>query len=906
MSHMTAISLVLALLLGGREAQKPPASKPATDIPAFTNLAAATRYADYVRGRRAWETAWMTNAYGRVGQQNPAWDAQVLTAIVAYAEQINPISYPSSAANRRRLITASRQAYARGCRDPFLLLVRGDALLLDGQVKASQAMIGESVGNLATSAYPRTLSFLANRHLAQIALQMYRASATQRAIQALVEAANDDIYQPAQQGYFADLPEFAWDNVGNWGLFAGPIARQTFRDPWIEDYLNGIHHGYVFAMENRRYNPAAPREGGIDPETMHHWLKATVALGRAHRLRPDWPHAATAMIRLATIKPEPPDTAAVWFDRAISRCADWPAAYTAIANPPGCTPLFEKAENTERLVRACMDTHHATRDTAPAFLYALHMHRRWGVPPLDRLLKSPANWRATREALRANVANAALDDAERANNRELLIAAAWRAGDFDEAARASGGATTPVGYAVASQFHLDWREVNGLLEVAQARFGAPLQLALTNFLMSGCSDALPPLIAAASNAALSPLARSGLRVLLEGEPLRGGHPVAADQVRFMVEEGRREWVWREWQQVVQIKKVEDPALRAVVAEALGPVAMAAAGLPALDDHQTLDPGTLSNAMAQVRAQLADVTGETPLDAAGIQLAELRWWLYGDTRDSGAPADQEIGKRLATTEVMARYAAIKQPGAFLDLLLEQGDRFWNLRISFIGHSVKNRYLWRQLQLAQQVDTELALVANLAREAEVDRLVRACRQAFALRESLSFSLRLAQLLRQRGAIVEAERFEAWTDRFVTFLTYRSVREMRAPEPGRLELIPGGCGADYYGLFCEDTLALYNIVPGYEREALEQYDAIPYLSSILLIRDRALPHLLAAEAALRLGDLTLAGELLERGTNRPSSNAANFVTAGGHFKSESEYRDALTLRYTQARAARSGESP
>lgn len=900
---MSTLVLLILAVFGHINHPSPSVRRPAApvaEIPAFTNLASATRYADYVRNRRAWQSEWMTNAYGRVGQHHPDWDAHVLTAIVAYVEHVDTTGIASREAVNRRLVAATRLAYDHGCRDPFLLLLRGDALLVDGLTKSGADMLNQAASCLANSGYPRTLHFRACQHLAWQARPQFQAPAYQRAIQALVGAANDDIYQPDHQGYFVDLANFIWTNHYYWEFLARPIALQQFRDPWIQDMLRGMCDGYRFVLDNHSVDPANPAACAIDPQSIPGWSDASAALSRAYRLRPDLPHAATVMIRLAAIKPEPSGTVVSWFERATAACADWPGAYTAITMHPGQALLVGVPDNLDRMVTACMATNHSVRETAPAFLAAMNPQRRVGEPTLDRVLKRPAVWRAVRDALRANCANRALDTVEHERAHQQWMAAAWCAGDFGEAIRAAAGAPPWMGCAAASAFNLDALELNGLLEIAQARFGASLQRALTNFLATGANDDLPALCAAASDTNLTPMARSALRLRLAREPLRTGHPAGSAQVQMMIDEGRREWVWREWDRAVAEHRADDPPLRQIVAQFLGPVDLAAAELSAIQEH-VIRPGELSNRVSNVSSQLDKVGDASPEAASARQLALLRCWLHADhPLDEIRPTRNADGAVLVKREILPRAARIAPPLNYRDLIFEFSERSPHFVITSISWDVRYAYVTKQYGQTLALAEDQALVAKLAEESDPARLVMACRQAHDLRDSLAFDLRLAQLLRERQQIIEAERLEAWIQRYIAFLSSSRLHGVCAWQPDQWLSEPDDFRPLYSGLYAIDVMYLYNTIAGYEREILEQYETVAYGGVSYGTRQEALPHLIATEAALRLGDLDLARVLLERGSNRPLQQQMKLVCDSVSYPTMEAYRDALVRRFAAAVAA------
>jgi hypothetical protein len=190
------------------------------------------------------------------------------------------------------------------------------------------------------------------------------------------------------------------------------------------------------------------------------------------------------------------------------------------------------------------------------------------------------------------------------------------------------------------------------------------------------------------------------------------------------------------------------------------------------------------------------------------------------------------------------------------------------------------LYHQEPLWEQPDVEVGIVARLDEEQDATRLAAAAREALSSRGSLTLELRIAQWLRRRGLVVEAERREEHVADVVRVLTGADA------VPGDLPGTPPHGRMRYRMLassveFGVMAAYLYNLVEGYE-------DHVPAICAVASAWDRAsgFIHLLAADANLRKGRALEAAQNLRMASERPMKGWKDISTPHGDFATPAEY--------------------
>lgn len=283
----------------------------------------------------AWSRRTMAEAYARLGQKDPRWDAQARELIEDTLVRRTASVGLDDAIRTQAL---GREAVAAGCSDPLVLYAL--ALVLTDQDPDSPEitfLLERAVEGMKHARYPRAVaryvaSGLYRSHGYSRQPMFARKPVADQELKWFLESLQDGSYGPDE------------DDVLVWQLMNGTgfdlMKRNGTRikvaleaTPWVDEWAR-LHFSGLWHERQAWAARGHEAAGDVRPEQ---WkgFRAEIALARrdwvrAWQLRPDRPEPAYGMIGLVTHLPADDETERLWFDRSVAARVDYWNAYSSM------------------------------------------------------------------------------------------------------------------------------------------------------------------------------------------------------------------------------------------------------------------------------------------------------------------------------------------------------------------------------------------------------------------------------------------------------------------------------------------------------------------------------------------------------------------------------------------------
>lgn len=348
-----------------------PLKKPRAFVPGPELAGKSPRDPDYAL---AWTLFHTVEEYKRIGRKNPAWDADAIAALEAFAELLVNHSKdkgPALEAALQRVIAPASKALRADCTDPLLHFVYASCAIDRGNVTPEQ--LDESYGGaadaLAASEYPsirKAYAFLCASQ-AYLNLRGYGQKTKPRAIHLargavfyFSEALLDTTMPPQEASSAANylLHEFSENTIALNQMLQSfvPTLQKSWNDHAFSHYFIGSLH-LAKAWETRNLavenKPDDPRRKASRDQV----ARAEESLKRSYAMDATDSRVPVKMINCITAADEPRAEMETWFDRAMTidtNCYDAASAKIYYLEPRW---LRERdGENALAFARECVES----------------------------------------------------------------------------------------------------------------------------------------------------------------------------------------------------------------------------------------------------------------------------------------------------------------------------------------------------------------------------------------------------------------------------------------------------------------------------------------------------------------------------------------------------------------------
>lgn len=255
----------------------------------------------------AWLTTTLLAAYDRAGVHDPRWDDEVRALLREFAGVAYGTRAPTEETRQRigRLVAAE-------CKDPLTRYVI-DRLQPGDNLRERLRELGPLQSQIQKDHSP-VFAWWVSTHVRSLLTgtpqQKALAKAEQSEIAAAAAAANDPLFAgDGRPDYVRNLTrDLDTLQVPNAAELVQRLAEQPNVDPWLVHMVTGLHHS------------ARARYDELDDDACRtELLRAAEHLQKAHALCPQFPEAATVMIRVAAQLADPKSpTPRHWFEQAVA------------------------------------------------------------------------------------------------------------------------------------------------------------------------------------------------------------------------------------------------------------------------------------------------------------------------------------------------------------------------------------------------------------------------------------------------------------------------------------------------------------------------------------------------------------------------------------------------------------
>ncbi len=385
---------------------------------------------------RAWRERYMWENYERFGVRDARWDDQVKDLIPKIAAHMSGYWEPRLSGEMR---DRTRDLVASGCRDPWVMYLRGYALAKWSNTQEdAETFVAQSLDGLEKSKYPPLYKYHAARLLAKLQKKLKtgtkreREELVARAIKFFAAACGHELFTNEGQRFGAEeLGAFeSWLPIDQLERLVEEMRGTPGADPYLVGLAAGwLHIQRAWKVRGTGVAYTVTKEGwrqfGLE-------LKAArEALTAAHTLHPELPYAANLMITVSMGSGGTP-TPRQWFDRTVAAQFDYTNAYDqllwALRPRWGGSHAQMYAFGFECLKTKRFDTQVPTKYIAAVWSIARELGGR------RELFRQPEVYAHMSEFYEGQLA-AARREKFRDYDRSMYAIVAWMAGDFEKADR---------------------------------------------------------------------------------------------------------------------------------------------------------------------------------------------------------------------------------------------------------------------------------------------------------------------------------------------------------------------------------------------------------------------------------------------------------------------------------------
>ncbi len=286
----------------------------------------------YYAQRHDWHLKTYVDNYEKYGHRSAEWDHKVRKMLADYAvfrkEKTSKIFMQG-------LLDQVDHILELGCNDPRVICIKGILLYNRKNAVDAAPFLNQGLALLEKSDYPKRYSFFAASHLCQVYGNSQGAdnpwhSYHRKKMRYMGQAAADQDYKDGHQRYYMEDFIFVFNGRNcrmpeDAGICMDEIPRSEDIDPWISLVTRGIYHiANGWRYRGTGYAKSVSQEG---------WKKfkaeieeARKCLNQAYELHPEYPEAASNMIRVAMASSRIINEKQ-WFNRAVKAHFDYLNAY---------------------------------------------------------------------------------------------------------------------------------------------------------------------------------------------------------------------------------------------------------------------------------------------------------------------------------------------------------------------------------------------------------------------------------------------------------------------------------------------------------------------------------------------------------------------------------------------------
>ena len=392
----------------------------------------------YYRQRHDWHVATYTTNYEKYGHRSAAWDDQVKEMLADYAVFRRE---HTDRAFKDTLLEKVNHVIALGCKDPRVICIKGILMYNHKNALEAAPYLKEGLALIEKSDYPRRYVFFAASHLASIYGDLKGDDNPWRTynrakMKYMGQAAADEDYGNGHQRYYVeDFLNSAFDYNGcalkeDAEICFAEIAALENIDPWIAHVTSGVYHvAKGWRHRGSGYAASVTQEGWDKFEEQLDL--ARTALSAAHDLHPEYPEAATHMIRVAMAKPGDVDLKE-WFNRAVNAHFDYIPAYDNLMW--ALRPRWRGSrQEMLKFGIACLNTRRYDTRVPSQFLVSLYQ-----IGDESSNWRAPYQWPGIYDLIQQyfdGILNEPRNREYDAENKSFYAVVAWAAGHYADADR---------------------------------------------------------------------------------------------------------------------------------------------------------------------------------------------------------------------------------------------------------------------------------------------------------------------------------------------------------------------------------------------------------------------------------------------------------------------------------------